>query len=281
MISFAIRDDDTSFFTDPEELEVVYGYYWGQIPISLAVIPFAVPFHKERSLRSGWQISKPMPLGENQQLVTYLREKIRRGHVEILLHGFTHEYRYINGRWVGEFKWKSYEQMRWETRYGKRYLEELLGCSIRVFVPPSNIISADGVRAIVEAGLDLSGIMGRWGDRPISVQYIRAYLKRWMYRLRYGFPYPWPLEFDGHRELVAYALTPQANENRLMAALEHAIRVGAPFVVATHYWEFSRAPMMHNVLARLIERAKTANVQFTTLSLCIRNKGGVQCASSL
>ena len=37
---FCIRDDDTSFFTSPEELEHAYGEVtqWG--PVSLAVIPF-------------------------------------------------------------------------------------------------------------------------------------------------------------------------------------------------------------------------------------------------
>ena len=34
----AIRDDDTSFFTRPDDLERVYGRYWGRgIPVSLAV----------------------------------------------------------------------------------------------------------------------------------------------------------------------------------------------------------------------------------------------------
>lgn len=273
MILFAIRDDDTSFFTDPEELEAVYGPYWGEVPVSLAVVPFAVPSHKERLLKPGWRGTAPVPLEENNQLVAYLRNKIKAGEVEILLHGYSHEYRKINGRWVGEFGWKSYERMRRETAQGKRYLEELLGCSVRVFVPPSNTISAHGVRAIADAGLDLSGIMGRWGDRPVSVGYIRAYIKRWAYRVFRGHPYPWPLAFGGHRELVAYALTPRADEGKLMAALAHAVSVGAPFVIATHYWEFAHAPAMHEVLRRLIDRGRTAKIRFSTLSECIRYEG--------
>ena len=37
---FCIRDDDTSFFTSPEELERVYGQISQLGPVSLAVVPF-------------------------------------------------------------------------------------------------------------------------------------------------------------------------------------------------------------------------------------------------
>src|SRR5881409_3233109 len=76
---FCIRDDDTSFFTSPEDLERVYGAVsrWG--PISLAVVPFhragtskAVP----DKFRGRWSVH---PLHENQALVDYLRTGIATG----------------------------------------------------------------------------------------------------------------------------------------------------------------------------------------------------------
>ena len=54
MSFFAIRDDDTSFFTSPEELDSVYSNYWGKVPISLAVVPFSVPEHRGRSFNSSY-----------------------------------------------------------------------------------------------------------------------------------------------------------------------------------------------------------------------------------
>ena len=82
---FCIRDDDTSFFTTPEELEQAYGEIskWG--PISLAVVPFhragtskSVP----EKYRDRWTVH---PLHENPDLVQYLRSGISKGCFEIML----------------------------------------------------------------------------------------------------------------------------------------------------------------------------------------------------
>ena len=68
---FCIRDDDTSFFTSPEELEAAYGEAAQYGPISLAVVPFhragpskAVP----EKFRGRWTVH---PLHENRELVDY------------------------------------------------------------------------------------------------------------------------------------------------------------------------------------------------------------------
>lgn len=39
-MKFAIRDDDTSFFTQPEQLLRVYEGIWDRAPVSLSVVPF-------------------------------------------------------------------------------------------------------------------------------------------------------------------------------------------------------------------------------------------------
>src|SRR5690242_7142384 len=88
---FCIRDDDTSFFTAPEELEAAYGKISRLGPISLAVVPFhragtskAVP---ER-FRGRWTVH---PLHENSHLVEYLRERVAERKFEIMLHGYHHD----------------------------------------------------------------------------------------------------------------------------------------------------------------------------------------------
>ena len=39
-MEFCIRDDDTSYFTSPDELEAVYGEVSVHGPVSLAVVPY-------------------------------------------------------------------------------------------------------------------------------------------------------------------------------------------------------------------------------------------------
>ena len=45
---FCIRDDDTSFFTSPDELELAYGEIMKHGPVSLAIIPFLQSRNKQR-----------------------------------------------------------------------------------------------------------------------------------------------------------------------------------------------------------------------------------------
>ena len=72
-LRFCIRDDDTCFFTQPEQLEQAYGRITECGPVSLAVIPFcragtnkAVP---EKFRGSG----SVHPLHKNPALIEYLR----------------------------------------------------------------------------------------------------------------------------------------------------------------------------------------------------------------
>ena len=266
--SFAIRDDDTSFFTHPGELDAVYGRYWGKIPISLATVPFSGPEHRGRSFNLTYSGDSEMPLGENKVLTDWLIEKVKSGQVEIMLHGYNHRYRHIGGQWVGEYGWKPPEQLAEETVRGKAYLETLLTTTIKVFVPPSNTLGKAGTIAIRKANLNLSGIMGKGGDRPFTWDYMPAYAKRWAWRLKYGDAFPFPLCYGGHTELRAYSLTPGGDPDGLMRSLEHCARNHAPFVLATHYWEFNECPDMHKTLARLITLAGQFKMKFLPVSKC-------------
>ena len=90
---FCIRDDDTSYFTAPDDLDAAYGEItkWG--PVSLAVVPFhragdskGVP----EKYRGRWTVH---PLHENMDLVQYLRTAVAAGRFEIMLHGYYHDER--------------------------------------------------------------------------------------------------------------------------------------------------------------------------------------------
>jgi hypothetical protein len=90
-LKFAIRDDDTCYFTPPSELERIYGDVWDRVPICLAVVPFAVGYARAGIPESDWQSGRAYPLEENRALVDWLRDRVARRHVTIALHGCTHE----------------------------------------------------------------------------------------------------------------------------------------------------------------------------------------------
>jgi len=268
---FAIRDDDVSFFTNWQDLDRLYANLWGKVPISFSVIPFAAPnWRGETKIRAE---KSPNPsfkaLHENTELVEYLKIKIQNKEAEIMLHGFSHEYRIIRGRRIGEYVWKSKDQLIKETLEAKQYLEEIFQCPIQVFVPPSNMIGKKGIIAIEAARLNLSGIIGRRIDRPISLSYIKAYIRRWIYRCLRGKPYPFPLIIGNHAELVAYSLTPSASLSWLLETMRVCYKLGAPFVLATHHWELIEHPELYNAFCQLIEEAMAIGYSFGTVSQCM------------
>jgi hypothetical protein len=229
---FCIRDDDTSFFTTPEELEHAYGEItqWG--PVSLAVIPFCraglskgVP----EKFRGRWSTH---PLHENRALVEYLRAAVSDRRFEIMLHGYHHDER--SGR--GEFSRGS--DLVEKVAEGRKYLQDLLGAQIRVFVAPKNIMGKDGVRAIVQAGLHFGGAIGIRAGWPLLA---RATWRNWVklrrWRKKSGTGTPWVLDLGDHREIPGNAVTPSSVFEWNKAAFETALTIDGVFCAATHYWE--------------------------------------------
>src|SRR5262249_19048456 len=130
------------------------------------------------------------------------------------------------------------DDLRRRVTEGRRYLEELLGTKIRVFVAPHNTIGRQGLRAIAAEGLHLGGTAGlRAGWHPLSAIAWKTWwrLRRW--RRRGGLGVPWVLDLGDHREIPGNAITPLSTVEHHMAVFESALRVSGVYCAATHYWE--------------------------------------------
>ena len=256
-LHFCIRDDDTCFFTSPDDLERAYGEITEHGPVSLAVVPYcragsnkAVP----EALRNTWSVH---PLHENAPLVRYLRDRVSAGRFEIMLHGYYHD----DHHGLPEF---SVDDNDLERRVveGRRYLEDLLDTTVRVFVPPHNGIARRGLRAVARAGLHLGGAAGLRGGWPLTSPGAWAAwwrLRRW--RVDGGYGVPWVIDCGDHCEIAGNAVTPLSPLEQNRTALRQASDVGGVFCAATHYWEFSTPsecagdPNVGDHLEALIEQA--------------------------
>ena len=256
-LHFCIRDDDTCFFTTPDDLERAYGAITERGPVSLAVVPYcragsnkAVP----EALRNAGSVH---PLHENPALVRYLRHRVSAGRFEIMLHGYYHDD--VHGQ--PEF---SVDDRDLERRVveGRRYLEELLDTTVRVFVPPHNAIGRRGLRAVARAGLHLGGAAGVRGGWPLTSPGTWAVwwrLRRW--RVDGGHGVPWVIDCGDHCEIAGNPVTPLSRLERNRTALKQAAEVGGVFCAATHYWELSTPsewagePNVGGQLAALIDQA--------------------------
>lgn len=250
-LKFALRDDDVDFWTDPNVLESLYRPFWdiGGV-VSFAVIPFGIETYDRGKPETFYQVPNTQrAVGENLALVAYLREKIEQGKVDILLHGYDHEYK-VEGKqkWIPECLWKSQEQLEKEMKDGRTYLEELFDRTVSVYVPPSNSIDKKGITAMEAAGLQLSGTIGRSKDRAMSLSYVQAYMWRaftaWLYS---GSLYPHVMKIGSHLELAAQPVTSQVALDSLMAYIQVCKKMSAPCVLATHHWELMQKKALRDL----------------------------------
>ncbi|MFN0071863.1 MAG: DUF2334 domain-containing protein [Chloroflexota bacterium] len=261
-MKFAIRDDDTSYFTMPEQLESVYGDIWDEVPVSLAVVPF------HASTRSGgvppehWEGDREFPTADNVQLVNFINGQLGKGRVSILLHGYNHK------NYPGGFEFQVGDGLRNRLEKGRAEIKRVFGVNVTTFVPPHNALSRRGLSAVDHAGLNVLGSFlsfSPW-QRPWDITTPRNYFKVWRYRRRTGrgrhdrMVYPVPLRYRNHAELGCHGLIPSTSLDALIRGFEEARALGGDFCLATHYWEFDSA--MSDTLRRLLEHAREARVTF-------------------
>jgi len=156
-----------------------------------------------------------------------------------MLHGYHHD----EGSGRGEFS--GGHDLAQKVIAGRKYLEDLLGASIRVFVAPKNIIGRRGLRAISRAGLHLGGTAGmRAGWSPFSSVSWRTWSKLRSWRTSGGLGVPWVLDLGDHREIAGNSVTPSASFGQNIKIFNTALAMGGVFCAFTHYWEMS-TPSIH------------------------------------
>lgn len=245
---FAIRDDDTNYFTEPEELVRIYGNIWDKCPISLSVVPFHTGAKTGAIPEKYWGSDKIFPIGENKKLVEFLREKIKEGKICIMLHGYSHK-DYQNG-----YEFEVGDNLYSKVKEGKKYLEEIFGIEIKTFVPPHNSLSKEGFKAVIRNNLNIANVHSfRLSKRPFSLNNVIPFLKQKYYIWRYKNSYPYVFHFRDHSELRCYGLVPETTLESLINDFNFCYRHNGDFCLATHYWEFLRSEKMRRTFEEFWE----------------------------
>lgn len=259
----ALRDDDTSFFTDPARLDAVYHDVWDRLPVCLAVVPHAMGFADKAIPEQYWQANRAYPLDGNGELVSRLKELTTAGRVTIAQHGFTHE-DFPDGH-----EFQAAPDLELRLAHGQAYLEKLIGAKIRVFVPPHNALSKRGLAAVSSAGLNLLGSflsfrpsMRPWEPHTLANWWrVRSYRSSTDRAKTDRMIYPHVLRYRRHAEFGCHSLIPGTTLEELVSAFEEARRAGGHFCLATHYWEVDAT--LKNVLQRFLDHAaRTPGVEF-------------------
>lgn len=262
----ALRDDDTCYFTQPEELEQAFSDL-GDFPVTLSVVPFATWKHGDTfPYGIHEEITNYMPLEANTALVAYLKGQIMAGKYEIALHGIHHAYRRNpSGIWESETVWCEKGALKEGLAHAKAYLEQLLNTKVSVFAAPSNAVTDACAKALDYADLHANCNYCRKFERSFSLRYLINYLKCNGFRLLTGRRYSGVLQEQGHREMAIFEFL---DTEHMIRQLEVCQRFHMDLVIYTHYWNLNADPAKKKALAEFLQYAQEHGATPAHLSQC-------------
>lgn len=256
---FVIRDDDLSAWTDVDEISQIYGEYLEHGgKVSFAVIPNAFEIFNRGNRALLYQGTERRSIDKNKQIIDYLKPYICSHQVEIMLHGYDHGYfvewggtrifldkkireelgENRNIRFIPECCAKKKERLEKELKQGKRILEEAFNTKVKVFVPPSNGLTAEAASVIDNMRMNISGTITNKLNRKVDIYLFIAIMKKTLWKLMYrGMSYPKVIRYSNHMELTGHAFTPTTDKDGFYSQLQICEKKDYSFVLATHYWE--------------------------------------------
>jgi hypothetical protein len=247
-MKFAIRDDDINYFTRPCDLEKVYRDIWDICPISISIVPFHACTKSCAIPEEFWAGDAIFPIGENKELVKFLKGKIREKKISIMLHGYSHR-DYKNG-----YEFEVANDLYFKVKKGKEYLQELFNVGIKTFVPPHNSLSKEGLDAIIKNGLNLLTIPSfKFRKRNFRFANIFPFLKRKYFLLKYKNDYPHCLDLGNHKEMACCSLIPPISFEELKSRFDFCLKMNGSFCLAIHYWELLKSEKMRKTFELLWE----------------------------
>lgn len=280
---FAIRDDDTSYWTSVEELEMVYKELYDKgYKVSFSVIPHAFESYNMSDRKTFFQTRNRKYIYENKELVDYIKHLIRLDRIEIMQHGYDHSYfhkdgknkRFIDDKRVGldnvflpECIHKDIVDLSADIKKGKEILEDTFGKRVDVFVPPSNALTAKGFKVVSNLNMNVSGTMTTRFNRPMGVLSFKNYLIKAIWKFREKkIKYPYVLNYKNNKELIGYSLTPDASVESLLEQYKFCLENNADFVLATHYWEILENKELYRDFVSILKKIENSDSSYATVS---------------
>lgn len=303
-MKFAIRDDDLNFFYSDRMIDENLSEIFSICPISMSVIPFVKGNWRKNvdalencitdecyeDLIEEIKLDKNIYLvGDNQELVNYIKKKIYRNEIYLTLHGVYHQNQddilpimHNNFAIGAEFFTKM--DMKYKVEEAIKYLENIFEQKITIFTPPQNKLSFIGYKSLVNNNLNLCT------DFPfisgLSFENIRIFgianaFKICAHRIktkRYGtMPYPKPIKNKKIKIIDHVKLQPRTDINKIYRAFDYVYKNNGSFVLSTHSYAFSEKmknsdKTMKNELINFLNYVKSkTNVDFVSIDKIIED----------
>lgn len=292
---FAIRDDDTNFYTTPQELENCYGDIWKEFPPTLSLISkvkgnwlyWVHQIYKDKQ-NTDWNAwtndDKVYPIEDNKELISFLKDKVGEKLLDISFHAKHHRNEdpeppaSRSNNYVLGAEYFTSRDLTKEIMEEVEHLNKILGCNISVFTPPQNLLSELGYQSVLKSGLNLCGGGIPFYKKEKDAIGLKNISKQLIFKLLHReSDYPKVLSFKNHKEVAYhYPLQPTTRLDTLIYDFEMVRKYNGDFVLSTHYVEFDY-PMVYDetitmkrILLDFLDYVKKYDVEKMTLSQMLK-----------
>lgn len=287
-MKFIIRDDDINYHFQADQLEKWYSGIIDICPISVCIPAFVkgdffkwvnifenhLPYNQQEWLDD----NKIYKIGENLQLVAYLKDLLKEGKIGISMHGIFHrndemEYGEVKNNFIRGAEFYTNRDYYTLLKEAKDYLSDLFDIQVCSFTPPQNMINKKGLEAVVANGLSLCTDPLNYRDLGSCLRFYGLintlhlyYDRKFNRRLLYSYPFFHKVGFVFHTRLQ-----PQLDINSIISEFDYTYKKNGVFVLSTHSYGFDvqmkncDMTMKEALMEILHYSQKYDNVEYITL----------------
>jgi hypothetical protein len=294
---FAIRDDDTNYFTTPEQLTRCYQDIWQVVPPTLFLISkvkgnwsqwvHTIYQEKHQTDWKAWEADNTIyPIEENNALINFLRENLQKGFLDIGFHAIHHRNEDAtlpterNNNYVRGAEFFTNRDRTQDIIKEVEWLNQLLNYKITVFSPPQNLLSLEGYHAVIQAGLNICGGGIAFYKKGKNLQGLKNLYKQLLFKILHPKDnYPYVLAYRKHTEIpYHYPLQPTTQLEHLINGFENVRKYNGDFILSTHYVEFDYPTTyntkltMKDVLLEFLNYISKYDLKYCSVSEMLRKK---------
>ncbi|OYP50547.1 hypothetical protein CIK97_05905 [Prevotella sp. P3-120] len=289
-MKFILRDDDINYHYSAEQLAKWYDGITDICPVSICIPAFIkgdffkwveifeshTPYDENEWLKTG----VPYKLGDNKELVKYIKGLIENGKATISMHGIHHRNEEMDmppvaNNFIRGAEFYTNNDYTSKLKEAKEYLENLFKVKICSFSPPQNMINLNGLRAIRNNHLSLCADLIRSPRMPktmVEFYGLAGTIKILYYRFALGHQYPYIIHHKGIDLIGHCRLQPGNNYDEIINSFNYCYKKNGVFVLSTHSYGFDTqmadgSGTMKETLMRVLNVVKQyPNIEYTTLN---------------
>ena len=293
-MKFIIRDDDVNYHYSVNQLSQWYSGITDLCPISICIPAFIkgdffywnhlAENHIASDVNDWLKDDKVYPIGDNKELVDYIKQLMDKGQVSISMHGIYHrndemEMGEVKNNFIRGAEFYTKRDYKDKLAEAKTYLSDLFELDVCTFTPPQNMINCKGLDALKVNNLSLCGDFASviaCGD-CVKMYGFSNYLKLLVYRLKRR-PYPYVFYNQGMGFIRHCRLQPSKDLDLIKKEFDYYKKKDGVFVLSTHSYGFDFKMTKYNMTMKealldiLHYSQQFDNVEYTTLHDLFKKK---------